>query len=207
MKLYKKKFRIETSRLSGFDYRSAGLYFVTICCKKKLQWFGEILGNKCALSEEGKIASEYWLEIPNHYPNIILDEFIVMPDHLHGILIFTKKFTTDVETPHWGVSGENIVSSENIEKETPHWGVSTNRKKRTLLSGSLGAVINQFKTVCTKKIRKNLCPEFSWQTRFYDRIIRSTEELNQIRKYILNNHLRWNKESVPWDLDGYNWSA
>jgi REP element-mobilizing transposase RayT len=74
-------------RLSYWDYSSSGEYFITICCKERNSFFGEIKENEMILSEIGLISSKYWLEIPEHFPHVKLDEFVVMPNHIHGILI------------------------------------------------------------------------------------------------------------------------
>jgi putative transposase len=74
-------------RLTDWDYSSEGIYFITICCRDRQSFFGKINNNEMILSEIGLIASQYWLEIPDHFPHVLLDEFVVMPNHIHGILI------------------------------------------------------------------------------------------------------------------------
>lgn len=83
---FRQRYRIETTRLNGFDYSKPGSYFITICTKDRKPLFGEIIDEKIRLSETGIIVSECWSDLPNHYRNIILDEFIVMPNHIHGII-------------------------------------------------------------------------------------------------------------------------
>lgn len=84
---YRKQFR-----LKNYDYSQNGYYFVTICTKYQDKWFGEIINGEMILSEIGKMAKKYWLEIPKHYPNIKLDEYVIMPNHVHGILIAGAMF-------------------------------------------------------------------------------------------------------------------
>jgi putative transposase len=86
MILFNDKYRIESSRLRGFDYSTPGAYFVTICTKNHVCVFGEIAGGKMILNETGKTASKYWHEISDHFPSVALDAFVVMPDHVHGII-------------------------------------------------------------------------------------------------------------------------
>jgi len=74
-------------RLQGYDYSQPGIYFITICTKNHECLFGEILNGEMRLNDFGKIAHQCWLEIPNHFPHIQLDEFVIMPDHIHGIII------------------------------------------------------------------------------------------------------------------------
>jgi putative transposase len=106
---FRNKYRIKSARLVGYDYSSNGAYFITICTKRKIPYFGEIIDNKMILSETGIIVKNFWLEIICHYPNICLDEFIIMPDHIHGIIIIKSKPESKmnciiVETPNLGVS-------------------------------------------------------------------------------------------------------
>ena len=87
---YKNKFRIPSARLNGYDYSQSAAYFITICTKNRENFFGEIQNQKMAYTEIGEIAKKYWSEIPNHFPFVILGEYVIMPDHMHGILIFDK---------------------------------------------------------------------------------------------------------------------
>jgi len=90
--LFRNKYRIESTRYRGYDYSSPGKYFITICTKNKIRYFGKIENRKMILSELGIIAEKFWREIPGHFPNIKLDEFIIMPDHIHGILIINGDY-------------------------------------------------------------------------------------------------------------------
>ena len=84
---FRNKYRIPTTRLQNWDYSSNGYYFVTVCTKDKKEFFGEIANNEMCFSEIGKIVQKYWLEIPNHFPFVMLDEYKIMPNHVHGIVI------------------------------------------------------------------------------------------------------------------------
>jgi REP element-mobilizing transposase RayT len=107
--LFRNKYLIESTRLKGFDYSAPGKYFITICTKNKIPFFGKICNGEMILSESGIIAHNSWLAIPSHFPSALLDEFIIMPDHIHGIIIIES----GVQTPKLGVS------------TTPKLGVST----------------------------------------------------------------------------------
>jgi REP element-mobilizing transposase RayT len=131
-------------------------------------------------SEVGKNVEQCWLDIPRHFPHASLDAFVVMPDHVHGIIVLNASHSV-VETPHWGVSTKYTTKSPSKK-----WA-----------SGSLGVIINQFKMTCTKRIRNAGSPEFQWQPRYHDRIIRSSRGLNAIRKYICANPEHWTKETIP----------
>ena len=160
-------YRIPSTRLPNWDYSNSGYYFITICTKERKHYFGEIVNNKMALSKMGATVHKYWFEIPNHFPFVELNEFMVMPNHIHGIIII-KNDMSNVETPKLGVSttGKTILKN---------WK-----------SGCLGAIINQYKRICTMNIRKKYS-YFSWQSRFYDNIIRTEKSLYYIRQYIREN--------------------
>ncbi|HWP93249.1 MAG TPA: transposase [Thermodesulfobacteriota bacterium] len=167
MGLYKDKYRIDSTRLKDWDYSSSGYYFVTICTKKQECFFGEVVDGQIRLFETGEIAAEEWQKTEQIRQNVKLDEWVVMPNHIHGIVIITN----------------------NVE--------TTRRVVSTLKPNSLGAIIGQFKSVTTKRIRAKGYSDFAWQPRFYEHIVRSEESLEKIREYILNN-------PIKWELDEYH---
>jgi putative transposase len=209
--LFRNKYRIESTRYRGYDYSSPGKYFITICTKNKIPYFGNVENGKMILSELGIIAENFWREIPDHFPNIKLDEFIIMPDHIHGIIIIeapklgvsTKsefQSNPSVEAPNSGASTDSIkIISPGKLSEAPNLGASIenienieNIKSRNPFwkSNSIGSIINQFKRICTITI-KTRGFDFSWQPRYYDHIIRTRIELYRIRKYIRDNPEKW----------------
>lgn len=145
---------------------------MTICTKNFRNWFGKVNNGKMILNEPGNIIEEEWLKTKNLRTNVDLDYYVIMPNHFHGIIILK-----DVETSRWDVSKEN---------ETGHRPVSTQ-----LQPNSLGSIIGQFKSICTKRIRKLGYDQFQWQSRFYDHIIRNESDLRIIRNYIQNNPTKW----------------
>jgi putative transposase len=207
MALFGNKFRIESARLRNWDYASPGGYFITICTNDRKQYFGEIINGKMALSEKGMVADKYWREIPDHFPEIRLDQYVIMPNHIHGIL----DIIPGVETPDPGVSKNERYMETPMKLETPKLGVSTNtngsmRKPTNKSLGvstnttmttekgtTIGIIINQFKRACTLTIKKRGVP-FGWQSRFYDHIIRDDRELSAIRQYILYNPANWDTD-------------
>ncbi len=168
---FQNKYRVPSTRLKKWDYSSAGYYFVTICTKNQEKYFGEIM----QLSEIGNLVQKYWLKIPNHFPFVVLDTFIIMPNHIHGILIINNR-PHPVETPKLGVSTNHPINNHNSWK-----------------NGCLGVIINQFKRICTIDIRKKY-NYFSWQPRFYDQIIKNEKTLWIIRKYIEENPKKWKSD-------------
>lgn len=164
MTLFKQKFCVESHRLPDWDYAQAGLYFITICTKNRECCLGEILNQEMKLSEMGEIVQDEWIKTEQIRRNLFLDHWVIMPNHLHGII---------------GIRDGNV--------ETPRWGVS----HTTLIPNSLGSIVGQFKSKCTKRIWQAGYQYFGWQPRFYDHIIRDEETLGRIREYIKNNPLKW----------------
>ena len=162
MTKYKHQYRIETTRLKTWDYSSSGWYFVTICIKDHYPILGKIIDGKMHLSRAGTIVAEEWVRTGTLRSDLSLDQWVVMPNHMHGILVI-----------------ENIKPSQR--------DVSTFTLKRN----SLGSIINQFKGKCTKRIQISGFPEFAWQPRYYDHIIRNDDSLQKIRRYIQENPLKW----------------
>ena len=181
-------------RLKGWDYRAAGYYFVTICSYQREHSFGHVIDGKVVLSELGKIIMDEWLQTAVIRNHITLDQFIIMPNHLHGILVF--------EDPTVGASG-----SLALEPNTP----STDGRATStpLRNASLGDVIGQFKSVVTKRYNRSQNSKGLnvWQRGYYERIVRNERELNAIREYIIENPLRWaedrdNLEELVEEMNG-----
>ncbi len=178
MTLYKSKYRIESIRLKGWNYLSNGYYFTNICTKNREYLFGKIENGVMLLSDIGKMAEKYWQEIPNHFPFVELDEFIVMPNHIHGIVIIEKNDGNDCRDVACN------VSTRVIDKKMSSISPKTN---------SLSTTIRSYKSAVSKSVHE-FYPDFAWQSRFHDRIIRDNDELNRIRKYIVNNPHNWAKD-------------
>ena len=155
-------------RIKNYDYASDGYYFITICTKNKIEYFGEIINGKMVLNECGKIADQCWREIPEHFPDASLDEYIIMPNHIHGILI--------IKMPAAGA--QNFVPLRQTN-EFQH-----------IIPRSLGSIIRGFKIGVTKWRRQNNY-DFEWQKNYYDHIIRDKKSLDKIREYIRNNPPQW----------------
>ena len=163
-------------RLHNFDYSSQAWYFITICTKNRKHEFGEIEDGQIQLSGIGEQADLYWNEIPKHFPHIELGEFIIMPNHIHGIIGI-------VHTPHSTVRTCHGVSQQG----------QTNQFGKTI-AGSLSAIIGQFKSTLTRWSRKNGHENFAWQGRFHDHIIRNDGAFQRISNYIKNNPTNWHKD-------------
>ncbi len=185
-KLFKGKYRVPSARCPNWDYSSNGAYFITICTERRILFFGSIKNKKLKLFEAGQIADRLWAEIPLHHPYIRLDAFVVMPNHVHGILIIN---TADQHDDKKNTSDADVKLSEEISNDKNATDFMSKISPKT---GSLGAVIRSYKSACSNQINK-MNPElnFKWQARFHDRIIRDDESFCRIRQYIINNPSNW----------------
>jgi REP element-mobilizing transposase RayT len=191
----KGKNRVETARLREWDYAGAGWYFVTICTKSQEWFFGQVIEQEMNLSPIGQIADQFWQEIPEHSNGVCsLDLYIVMPNHVHGIIVIDNT-DTPVEALHDAVETlHDVVETLHDVVETLHCNVSTMMSDISPRAGSLGAMIRSYKAAVTSWCRQNQFPNFGWQTRFHDHIIRNERELNAIRRYILDNPANWSRD-------------
>ncbi len=189
--LFQNKYKIESTRLKCWDYSNPGFYFVTICTKNRENIFGEIVNKKIILNKFGYIIKHCWHNLPNHYKNCILDSFIIMPNHFHGIIQITGAVRdvfvetiheSSLREPHQRVRHE---SSQQYKSPTYNYKIQC----RKML---LPKIIGRFKMQSSKIINQNnLDGIFRWQLRFYDHIIRTQESLWNIREYIKNNPTNW----------------
>lgn len=160
----------KNNRLEDYDYSQDGYYFVTICTRDRAECFGEIRDNKMILSKIGEIVDQCWQEIPRHFPDVELDEYAIMPNHVHGIIIIENG--NDVENA-------DLRSLQNYD--------------RTKMA--LSKIIHGFKSSVTRQINKQSNKiNFVWQKSFYDHVIRNERSLHQIREYIVHNFLKWESD-------------
>jgi len=209
MKKYQNKYRIPSARLQSWDYGNNGAYFITICTANRDHFFGDIVDTAesdesiMQLNALGKIAKKYWMKIPDHFPFVKLGNFVVMPNHTHGILIIDKNIDTadsdgdlpdsatdPVETPKLGASTHNDhgKSPADNDKKPTVGGKNEKWKPQTI-----GVIINQYKRIVTINTRK-INAHFGWQSRFYDHIIRDDGSFQRIQKYIADNPKKWGKD-------------
>ncbi|MCL4258419.1 MAG: hypothetical protein KJZ53_07820 [Anaerolineales bacterium] len=153
-----------------YDYSLAGGYFLTISTHSHKPLFGRIANEEVELNALGRIAQKCWTEIPEHFANVSLETFIVMPNHVHGILLIG-------ESSHSGVGAQHAAPLR--------------QDKLQVKPGSLGAIVRSYKAAVTKAARKTLHkPGLAiWQRNYYERVIRDERELEQMRFYILHNAL------------------
>jgi REP element-mobilizing transposase RayT len=167
-------------RLRSWDYTWPWWYFVTIVVENRQCLFGAITDDHVELSELGRTAQEYWRQIPQHNVDVELDNHVIMPNHMHGIIILNDSSCGDVQL---NVPTENTQRFFRTRSEA--MAALSPRKQ------SLSVIIRTFKAAVTTWARRNGFQDFAWQSRFYDHIIRNEADLDRIRTYIANNPLQW----------------
>jgi len=188
---FQNRYRIASARLSTWDYSSNAAYFITICTARRQHYFGVIINSEMQLSKIGEYATECWMKIPNHFPYYHLDEFVVMPNHLHGIVVIEKPFIDNsrgsifVETTHaLSPRQSNITETEKLEPKPQHFRFR-NQGKNTI-----SAMVGSLKSAVTKLCNENKLA-FGWQSRYHDHIIRDKDEYYRIKNYIITNPSNW----------------
>jgi putative transposase len=194
---FKNKYRVPSARLPEYDYSKDGFYFVTICTKDMICCLGDVVGLDnddfyVKLSEIGEISEKFWLEIPKYFNNVKLDIYVIMPNHIHGIIVIGDPLKDD----NFDKCRDAIyrVSEKTANNRDAIYRVSTGgitKKMNPMLSKSLSRIIRWYKERSTYEIRKSDHKNFAWQERFYDRVIRDENELNRIRQYIIDNPAKW----------------
>jgi putative transposase len=167
-------------RLKGYDYTQPGAYFVTLVTHERMPLFGEIVNGEMRLNDIGRVAERCWLDIPSHFPHVALDAFVIMPNHVHGILWIVESPPETPEMPE-------MVGAKNFSPLPPP--SSAERPRGT--SKTIGSIVRGVKIGVTQWVRQNTDIYIVWQRNYYDRIIRNERALNAIRRYILENPLRW----------------
>ncbi|QEI41234.1 hypothetical protein BMF77_01818 [Dolichospermum sp. UHCC 0315A] len=180
-------------RLKGYDYTQQGAYFVTICTHQRNCLFGEIVDGEIKLNTNGEIARGSWLSIPRYFKNVELDEFVIMPNHLHGIIIIDSSEVVGEALANQDFSQQQNLSSQCFAP-TVYTGETV--KINGTKPQSLAAITQNYKSVSTRQInRMNKAKgNVIWQRNYYEHIIRNEEALNNIREYIVNNPINWVKD-------------
>ncbi|HXX35432.1 MAG TPA: transposase [Thermodesulfobacteriota bacterium] len=175
-------------RLRNYDYSHSGYYFVTVCTQHRKEWFGKVRNGQMELNIFGEIAEDLWTEIPGHFGYVRVDEFAVMPNHVHGVLIIER----------------DLVGNAYMRSHQGNASMHSLHDKTKML---LSKVVQQYKASVTRRINSSGTDDrFVWQKSFYDHIVRSEKSLGLIREYIQNNLLKWDSDrenplSENFDLD------
>ena len=170
--------RRRSIRLDYRDYSFPGIYFVTICAYERRSVFGRIINAKLVSNDLGRIVREWWVAIPLHFAQVALHEFVVMPNHLHGLVAIAPKPTTLVGAQHCCA----LPPGDSSQAVKP---------------GSLGAIVRSFKSIVARRAHKELgWTGPIWQRNYFERVLRDGKEFSDASRYIAENPMKW-----EWDRE------
>ena len=158
-------------RLKGYDYSQDALYFVTVCSHKRICMFGNIINGEVILNEIGRVAMRCWQNIPTYFEHALLQEYIIMPNHVHGIIELQ----------------ENHVKSQSQPQQNHY---------HKIIPGSLGSIIRGFKTGVTNWCQNNGIRDKVWQRNYHEHILRNSRDYNYVAGYILSNPNTWSMDQL-----------
>ena len=171
----------KTNRLSEYDYSQNGVYFITICVRNRDKIFGTYVNDTVSLNGCGLIAEKCWKELPAHICGCEIDEFVIMPDHVHGIIVISESdICNDNDIAVVAVGNRHACSL----RQRKRWGTQKRPYQK------LPIIIGSYKSAVSKIIHRLGYDGFKWQKSYWDRIIRDGDELIRIRKYIINNPIK-----------------
>lgn len=203
--------RRRSIRLQRYDYSCAGVYFITFCTHNRLCLFGDIVDGQMYLNDAGRIVVDEWTKTPEIRNEIILDKWVVMPNHFHGIMIITNDtFRNGTDTPGCiiptlqGRSGglADQGSQVGLVFQKGASGYSGKGDRRVAPTGpkprSIGAIMAGYKSAVTKRINE-MCqtPGMAlWQRNYWEHVIRDESEMNSLRQYVQNNPAQWESDKL-----------
>jgi len=215
-------------RLRGYDYSQPGAYFITICTENKVCYLGNVVDGITISYPISDIIRDIWQEIPVKFQGVDLDAFIIMPNHVHGIVVIKKECRDMIQQAHidnnenireglihqmhikdyakdMEVSFVNQAPTKNqTDPKTKDWSLMLNSNQ------TVGKIIRYFKAKTAKIVHDRFFPSFQWQRNYYEHTVRSPRELDSIREYIINNPLKWaldreNRLSKNFNMDLENY--
>ena len=163
--------RRQSTRLPRFDYTQQGAYFVTMCTRNRACLFGDIMNGEMRLNDIGRVAHRMWEEIPTHFPQVETNVWVVMPNHVHGVIV--------IADPHVGAAHASPLQRPS------------GPPKR-----SLGAIVGAYKSAVSRHVNQSGHPHGLpiWQRNYYDHVIRDNAALDRVRQYIADNPARWDED-------------
>lgn len=201
-----RKYNRQSMRLKGYDYLQIGMYFITICTQNRLHLFGSVKNGKMILNNAGQIAKKYLLLIPDHFPHAKLDEYAIMPDHIHFIIeinVVVNNYLSGNKNNHNQLEPEK---KNNTESDKP---LESNRNNNSTeekwvnnyltqpgTSKTVGSIVRGFKIGVTKWFREETTIRTVWQRNYYDHIIHNENEYNRISNYIKLNPQKWQDHNI-----------
>ena len=199
-------------RLDGYDYASAGAYFVTICAQDRACVFGDVVDGEMRANACGRIVLDVWAGLASRYANVELDAFVVMPNHVHGIIVLedvarpdaggvdgdagrgARRGAIDCAHSQGAMDGGGAMNPEGVMNHAPTIGEIGAANRRAGAAGvpPLGEVVRAFKAISARLIRRDVMPGAAvWQRNYYEQIIRDEDSLNRVRAYVQANPARW----------------
>ena len=169
-------------RIKEYDYSQSGAYFVTIVTYQRDSLFGKIENELMMLNAFGTIAAECWCAIPGHFPNVDLGAYVIMPNHVHGVIVIRDEESASDAVDEMGRGAAVLCPYD----DNPH--------KINIKPGSLGAIVRSYKSAVSYQINKERNATDIWQRNYYEHIIRNDKDLQRITDYIETNPLRWNDD-------------
>lgn len=174
--------RRRSVRLRGYDYAAPGAYFVTICTYRHVPLFGEVVDGVMRHNTLGEAAHRCWQQIPRHAPTVVLDAFVIRPNHVHGIILIVDDAG--------GAGGRGVqlnapMTDDNIFRPVDYFSRISPRKN------SLGVIVRTYKAAVTRWCREHDYHEFRWQRSYHEHIIRHRRAPDRIRRYLAENPARW----------------
>lgn len=189
--------RRDSLRLPSYDYSAAGAYFVTICIKDRVCLLGDVVDGELMCNDAAWMVQAVWEDMPHCYTGVVLDAFVVMPNHVHGILIFTDTVRT---IPHGATDGETLRSGgihggaiHELPLRMVTLVLNPGMMKKARRNMGLSKIVGRFKMNSAKRINemRDTPGVAVWQRNYYEHIIRNEETLDRLRQYITNNPVQW----------------
>lgn len=195
-------------RLQGYDYAQASAYFVTICAYQRAHLFGRVVDEAMVITPWGQVVQECWDDISAHFPQVELDAFVVMPNHIHGIIVIMDHVPSGsgmTDGRRLIGDGGGLACQTLTEIQTPDQ-ITVGRQPPTTPSakygkpipGALGTIIGANKSSVTRRITRLPDPPDHpiWQRNYYEHVIRDEADLNRIREYVQYNPARWSEDDL-----------
>lgn len=192
MKYDPEKHHRHSIRLKGYDYSQPGAYFVTIVTQDQACLFGAVVDGEMRLNEWGEIVMWTWRDLPNHVPNVQLDAFVIMPNHVHGIIVITD--VTNAPAPVGAGSEPAPTQPQPAPTQSiPDQSIESISGGIPAKRYALPEIVRQFKTFSARRINAQRgTPGLPiWQRNYFEHVIRNEQSLNRIRQYIADNPQRW----------------
>lgn len=192
------QFHRRSIRLKGYDYAQAGAYFVTVCAHERAHLFGEIVNAAMEPNAMGAVVQRCWDAIPEHMPMVELDEFTMMPNHMHGIIVITDHIRS---SDGRGRGGEFAALTDPAEPTIPPDNADAPRRPpiAIMIKNSLGHIVQTFKSAVSRQaVRDGLIEPGTpiWQRGYYENIIRDTADYDRIAQYIAENPGNWASDDM-----------